>query len=341
MRTLVMAVTQLGPLSPDVIEFIEELRLNQVYPSQSSEMRWARDYDNGDGDIRPYRRTGNAFATRLRGQDLIYLALYRVAYPKASHAEINAFLYKMNFGNPFFSFYSHSQISLAEKRIGLSWKASSTTAYQAFLPVNINKRWAYWNLAYPMGMGGICRQNIIDLDECGVFLETADRPHGKAYVGVHVRDFGPYVKGEKWNLQMAICGEDGGPAEPARRWASTWMEGGTTIERMVDFIQMILNDIGHATADNFYVFTMDNLSSHKNMTVVALIHLHGHGVIYHAPYWAVDAPIEYVFNTLQGLLRNRLHSIHSPNDLRAAIYQSIQTMVNFGGYFTNVGFNLN
>ena len=86
---------------------------------------------------------------------------------------------------------------------------------------------------------------------------------------------------------------------------------------------------------------MDNLAAHKNGVVVALIHLYGHGVVYRAPYWAVDAPIEFVFNTLQSLLRVRLHQIHTPNELRAAIYQSIQTMINFAGYFRNVGFDLN
>ena len=60
---------------------------------------------------------------------------------------------------------------------------------------------------------------------------------------------------------------------------------------MLEFIQSILNEIGHATANDFYVFTMDNLNSHKNMAVVALIHVYGHGVVYRAPYWPVDGAI--------------------------------------------------
>ena len=70
--------------------------------------------------------------TKLRGKDLMRLALYRVLFPKARAAEINAALYRFNYGNPFFSFFSKSQISNAEARLGLTRKRGSTTAYQAF-----------------------------------------------------------------------------------------------------------------------------------------------------------------------------------------------------------------
>ena len=71
---------------------------------------------------------------------------------------------------------------------------------------------------------------------------------------------------------------------------------------MLDFMAVVLQDIGHANDDQFYVFTMDNLNSHRNVAVVALIHLYGHGVIYRAPYWAVDGAIEYIFNTILTLV---------------------------------------
>ena len=85
---------------------------------------------------------------------------------------------------------------------------------------------------------------------------------------------------------------------------------------------------------------MDNLNSHKNVAVVALIHARGHGVVFRAPYWNVDAPIEYVFNTMQCLLRSRLHQIANGAELQNAIHQSIQFMIDFGPYFTNVGFTI-
>ncbi len=127
LRELVMATNQLAvvPFPAQVKLFIEELRLNRVYPSRSTVRRWTRQ-NQQLGHIRACRRSGNSFASRFRGQDLIYLALYRVAYPKASHAEINAFLHNMNFLDPTFQFYSHSQISKAGQRIGLSRKKCAT-----------------------------------------------------------------------------------------------------------------------------------------------------------------------------------------------------------------------
>ena len=339
MRTLVLAIQQLGPLPDEVEEFIATLRLNNVYPSVTTELGW-NEVQQALNHVRPCRRTGNAFATRLRGMDLIHLAMYRLAFPKACHAEINAYLYRVNFGNPSFRFYTHSQLLYAEQRIGLSKKKASTTAYQAFLPQNIQRRWQYWNLPIPIGVADARRHRVIDLDECGLYIASANRNSGKAYVGVRVRDAGPYSNADKWTLLMAVCGEDGTVDQPSRRWTNIWMDGGTTITRMMDFVLGILQDIGHAQEGDFYIFTMDNLNAHRNVGVVALIHSYGHAVVFRAPYWNVDGPIEYVFNTLQGLLRRGLHQIVSSQDLLMAVYQSIQTMIDFGGYFRHVGFTI-
>jgi hypothetical protein len=339
-RQLVLSIRDhQNELQPEVQEFIQILRENKLYPNIMTENRWAA-LRNNLGHFRPCRRSGNAFATALRGQDLIYLAIYRVAYPKATAAEVQAFLYRMNYGNINFRFYTASQISAAEALIGMTRKkGGSSVAWQAFLPANIRKRWIYWNLPYPMGIADIRREQMIDLDECGIYFATAERTMGKAYIGVRVREPGPYSRTEKWNLLMAISGaavENGGLA--ARRWRNLWLEGGTTIERMVSFLQEILDDIGHANDGNFFVFTMDNLNSHKNAAVVTLIHSYGHGVAYRAPYYAMDGAIELFFNTLQTMLRARLHQITDGNSLVAAVNHSIQSVNSFEGYFIHVGF---
>ena len=36
---------------------------------------------------------------------------------------------------------------------------------------------------------------------------SANRKYGKAYAGIRVKEEGLYVKGEKWNLLLAISGE--------------------------------------------------------------------------------------------------------------------------------------
>ena len=113
-------------------------------------------------------------------------------------------------------------------------------------------------------MGGIPRSRIIDIDDCGLFVETANRPHGKATIGLWVREQGSYSKSEKLTLMLAICGEDGNIENPSRRWVDIWTNGGTTIVRMLGFMQHVLEAIGPADMENFYVFTMDNLNLHKN-----------------------------------------------------------------------------
>ena len=99
----------------------------------------------GSAGIRPSKRTEQRWVDLvnqlvLRDHDLILLALYRLACPKATAAEINAFLFRANFGNLMFRFYNPSQISKAEKRIVLVRKVVSTTAYQAMLPIIRQKR---------------------------------------------------------------------------------------------------------------------------------------------------------------------------------------------------------
>ena len=251
MRELAVAVNNAGLTNHPAFVQLRALRL---FPSISTVRRHVTQQNNL-GHIRQCRRTGNRRATVLRDHDLLLLALYRIAFPKATAAEINAFLYRANYGSLTFRFYSPSQISEVETWIGLTRKKGSTTAYQALLPVNKNKRWAYWNLPYPYGIADIRRQDIIDLDECGVEVQSADRHIGKAFVGKRVSQTGPYQKSTKLTLLLAISGDGANP----RRWRDTWTGEGTTGARMINFIQTILNIIGPGTPQRRYCFTMDNL----------------------------------------------------------------------------------
>lgn len=325
-------------LPPDVRNLLNQLQQQHLLPNNDTIRRWRRQEEEL-GHFRACVRNGNgSHGPRLRGVDLILLAIFRSVYPKSTAAEVNAFLYEANYGNVNFRFYTNSQITEAEQFIGLTRKKGSTTAYQAYLEVNLRKRWVYWNLPYPLGIANHSASLIIDLDECGIFLESTDRQHGKAYSGVRVEAPGPYSKTDKWNMAMAICGENGGPGRPSRRWNRMWLDGGTTTERVVNFVHDILQDIGPARPGNFFIFTWDNLNSHKSEAVVALINAYGHGVTYRAPYYACDGAIEYFFNSLQSMLRARMHSITDGPSLRNAVNQSIQSVNDFSTYFRKVGF---
>jgi hypothetical protein len=206
------------------------------------------------GHVRPCRRTGNRRASVLRDHNIVFLALYRVVFPKCSAAQINAFLYRVNFGDVTFRFYTPSQITKAEIRIGLTRKRGSTTAFQAYLPINRRKRWLYWNMPYPYGIADIRVEDLIDLDECGLYVETAGKKIGKAYLGSRVRQGGNYQKSEKWTLLLAVAG-----AAAAERWQMMWNDGGTTGDKMIEFIGIVMADIGQGTPARRRCFIMDNL----------------------------------------------------------------------------------
>ena len=252
MRELVLEIRNAGLSNSPLYQ---NLRQQYVFPSLRSEYRYSA-LNATRGHVRACRRTGNNRATVLRGYDLFLLALYRTVFPKATAAEINAFLYRANYGSVNFRFYSSSQITKAEQRIHLTRKKGSTTAYQALLPINIQKRWAFWNLPYPYGIADIRRQDMIDLDECGVEVMSGDRSWGKAYVGRRVGQPGAYGKDTKINLLLAISGD----GINRYRWREYWTGEGTTGVRMINFIRTIINQIGPGTANRRYCFIMDNLT---------------------------------------------------------------------------------
>ncbi len=72
--------------------FFEDQRQQGRYPCNKSVKHW-RDLRLQFGHVRACRRTGNARATILQDHNIILLALYRLAFPKATAAEVNAFLY--------------------------------------------------------------------------------------------------------------------------------------------------------------------------------------------------------------------------------------------------------
>ena len=133
-------------------------------------------------------------------------------------------------------------------------------------PRNLARRWVYWNCDYPEGIRNIPKRDWIDLDEAGIFVETANRSTGKAFIGVRVREEGPYNHSEKWTLTMAISGDEDGD-----RWLDFEKKSGTTVTDCYDFIRRIIEDIGPGTQERRRLFTMDNLLAHKNQIVIQLI----------------------------------------------------------------------
>ena len=83
---------------------------------------------------------------------------------------------------------------------------------------------------------------------------------------------------------------------------------------------------------------MDNLNSHTNPTVFALIVNVGHRILFRAPYYPVDGPIEHVFHTIQNLLYLCMMEITNMGTLSEKVKLITGALENFAPYFAHVGF---
>ena len=160
---------------------ITRLREQGLYPSEITVDRWMV-RRNEHGHARLFCRTGNRRSQReVKHRDLILLALHRAVLHKATFSELNAFIYAMNLHNPDNRMYSYSQLHRAGASILITRKRSSTTAYQAMTPTNIQRRANFWNMMYPFGCIGINPRDMIDLDEAGIYTNGTNRKYGSYF----------------------------------------------------------------------------------------------------------------------------------------------------------------
>ena len=84
-----------------------------------------------------------------------------------------------------------------EGSICITRKRSSTTAYQAMSPFNLQKCHNFWNMPYPFGCVGINARDMIDLDKAGVYPNETNQKYGKSAAGNRYREIGTYVRDSK------------------------------------------------------------------------------------------------------------------------------------------------
>jgi hypothetical protein len=311
-----------------------QLRRDLDYPSQRSTLRWST-REQTEGHYRPYAMNGNRSSGVLVGEMRLKLVMYRILFPKATAAEVNCYLYNVTPPGQERRFYSGSQICRAEDDAGLTRKRGSTTARQANLPHNIDKRDQFRNEPYPYGILDTPRASIIDFDQAAIFIETTDRGYGKCAIGNDLNEEGPYGHSKKYTMTLAVSGDPAG-----QRFLTFELKAGTSVHCVVLFLQMIINDIGQGTPGNRRTFICDNLRSHKHHLVRHFVAAMGHRMICRAPYCPRDGPVEYVFNRIQHELSLRLHTIHNEVELEQAVYAIVRGIHNFENYFIHCGYNV-
>ncbi|EJK47066.1 hypothetical protein THAOC_34243 [Thalassiosira oceanica] len=315
------------------------LRRDKRFPCFATCKSWIMQYQQ-HGHVRPKKATGNKQTRReVNGVDLYNLALFRKCYPKAYIDEVRAYVHNRN---PTNKPYSKSQIYRAEERLGLTRKAGSTTSTKAYLPINLQKRRQYWNEPYPLGIRGVCTSDVIDLDEARFTLTSQNRKRGKTATFHRCDSQGMYRKGEPGtNLLCAVGGDGATPISYHEQYSA----GGTDLWRFYSYMLALLDHLHTRHPGRPFVFTMDNLNIHKHPAIRFLIYSRGHRLVFRAPYWSCDGPIEYVFNTVQLQLQspefhNRIDSVDALEDAIDVILGRMATL-SFRNYFLDVGFEDN
>lgn len=191
-------------------------------------------------------------------------------------------------------------------------------------------------LSYPFGIANIARDDLIDLDEAGGFVETVNRKYGKSFIGTRCREVGPYGQSAKFTLTMAVSGD----ATDRFRYHTLDQRAGTGNAEFATFVQDILIAIGNGTAARRRCFIMDNLSAHHSAVIRQMIVGAGHRLVFRAPYYPVDSPIEYVFNTIEQRLCEYQYIVTEGDGLRQAINTIITSINHFRDYFIHCGYKM-
>ena len=312
----------------------------EIDVSAASISRWQRRRNR-------YRRTGNQDRTQLVGVDMINMATFIIAHPDATLDEIAVFIY--NEGG---ELYDNSTISRRLKELQITKKRASTEAYQAFTPENRFKAHVFFHDPPPLGIAGVPRRKLIDVDEFGLTLEKCNRSGGWALKCFRVRKEGHYKVGNKLTCLLAIEPGDHrlpphqlGSVENPRRWVRCIQNGGTTVLVFRDFVDHICGSIEANPipgTDDHRVFLWDNLISHHatyvNQTVTGRTGPCRFSIVPRPPYQPKYGPIEYKICDLTHEVAMRKQHDWDVARLEQEVYRAARRIGPFDSTFGHCGY---
>ena len=265
-----------------------DFNLSETLPCPKTLRRWV-DRRDDEGTILPYEPSGNSPSQVIAGYERLLLALYRLGYPEATADEVIAFLHE--YGNTH-RVYSRTDISRAEDDLGLSRKAASTTANEAFSPANLQRREVFWTSPPPAGVFGSNFNSLVDYDEFALDIVKGERNHGKAYLDIRVRKRGNYTRDTKYTVLICVTAT-------GERWITIRQVAGTDSVTVADFFNsLVLPGLNAIQPPRTFNIMMDNLNSHHSPLVTNAIYFSGHQPLFRPPYRPQDAPIEFVINSI-------------------------------------------
>lgn len=156
--------------------------------------------------------TGNKPTRGLTGAHLLLLVVFKFIWPQAAYFECIAFL--ANEADEV-RIFSKQDISLALIRLGYTNKVTSAVAYQAFTERNIIHRrlFCFWARTWSTGIHRTRRRRIIDTDEFGVHLNSANHKYGSSPKGLKIRKPRNYNWGT-FKMIVILAVEPGDPGIP-------------------------------------------------------------------------------------------------------------------------------
>ena len=251
--------------------------------------------------------------------------------------------------------YSDSAVSICLQETDVSHKATLTEAYQAFLPINLLKEELYFTCPPPLGIVGVERRRLANIDEFGMSLNRTNSKFGYTIKLFCVRKPGHYVRDQKLTVIFGIeAGDEDippgkmGSIDNPRRWVNVIQSGGTTGQVFADFVDQVASDIetngrhrdGYPNDLN-RVFLWDNLVSHHTALVSQTVEAREgpcrFSSINRPPYQPKHGPIEYAICELVAKISDMAIPEWNTADLTNAIYEAAARIGPFNNTFERCG----
>ena len=204
-----------------------------------SVQRWAY-------NIVPQRMTGNKSNSELSGNHILLLVIFKTIWPQVNYYKCIAFIASETSNA---NIFNEKAVSRALCCLGYTRKVTSTVAYQALTDHNLCCCHMFWNSPWPLGIMGMIRRTLIDIDEFGLHLNAANRKFGLSPKGLKIRKPANYDRGT-FKLTIILTVEAGDAAVAAglpgllarpRVWARISTAAGTSAEVYAAFVECVLN----------------------------------------------------------------------------------------------------
>ncbi len=92
-------------------------------------------------------------------------------------------------------------------------------------------------------------------------------------------------------------------------------EVGTAVYKVYTFFKRVCDDLNIDHPERQFCFTMDNLNIHHSPIITGIVLGQVHRILIRAPYWSVDGPMEYIFNSIHIFLLmfyNEVYDLDEP-----------------------------